>query len=97
MIVYIKKGIDGELANPNFYAAYVDDTRMILGRYGIVAPELDYAEELTDYLGRKICKTTLSVIANHPENWGVFIKPVEDKKFTGVVVRGTKDLVGCGA
>ncbi|WP_339368633.1 ATP-grasp domain-containing protein [Paenibacillus elgii] len=27
---------------------------------------------------------------------GVFKKPVEDKKFTGVVVRSTKDLIGCG-
>lgn len=36
------------------------------------------------------------MIANNPDNWNVFIKPVEDKKFTGVVVRGTKDLVGCG-
>lgn len=38
----------------------------------------------------------LRAIANHPDNWNVFIKLVEDKKFTGVVVRSTKDWVGCG-
>jgi len=75
---------------------YVDDVRNSLRKYGIVAPEMDYPEELESYLGRKVWKSRLSVIANNPENWNIFIKPVEDKKFTGVVVRSTKDLIGCG-
>jgi len=126
--VYVRKGIDYEIANHNFYAAYdgfkqlgfeicyfqntnelsnhrredivvgyVDDVRGMLHKYEIVAPELDYPEELTTFLGRKVWKSRLSVIANNPENWNVFIKPVEDKKFTGIVVRSTKDLMGCGA
>lgn len=127
MKVFLRKGIDNEIANHNFYAAYdgfkqlgfeicyfqninelsnhqkgeivigyVDDVRSMLHKHDIVAPELDYPEELTAYLGRKVWKSRLSVIANNPENWNVFIKPVEDKKFTGIVVRSTKDLVGCG-
>lgn len=127
MKVFLRKGIDNEIANHNFYAAYdgfkqlgfeicyfqninelsnhqkgeivigyVDDVRSMLYKHDIVAPELDYPEELTAYLGRKVWKSRLSVIANNPENWNVFIKPVEDKKFTGIVVRSTKDLVGCG-
>ncbi|MEK3917290.1 ATP-grasp domain-containing protein [Paenibacillus sp. FSL H7-0331] len=76
--------------------SYVDDVRTTLTKYSIVAPEIDYPEELYSYLGRKIWKSKLSIIANNPDNWNVFIKPVEDKKFTGVVVKGTKDLVGCG-
>ncbi|TVX96238.1 ATP-grasp domain-containing protein [Cohnella terricola] len=127
MKVYFRKGIDNEIANHNFYAAYdgfkqmgfeicyfqdinelpkhqkedivvgyVDDVRNILRHYEIVAPELDYPEELTSYLGRKVWKSRLSIVANNPENWNVFVKPVEDKKFTGTVVRSTKDLVGCG-
>ncbi|WP_339276897.1 ATP-grasp domain-containing protein [Paenibacillus sp. FSL W8-0426] len=125
--VFVKKGLDNEIANHNFYAAYdgfkqlgfeicyfqdirtlsghqkedivisyVEDVRSMLRRHDIVAPEIDYPEELTAFLGRKVWKSRLSVIANHPENWNVFIKPVEDKKFTGIVVRSTKDLVGCG-
>ncbi|MGG4213866.1 ATP-grasp domain-containing protein [Paenibacillus sp. FSL L8-0638] len=75
--------------------SYVDDVRTALHIHDIVASEIDYPKELTAYLGRKIWKSKLSVIANNPENWNIFIKPVEDKKFTGVVVRSTKDLIGC--
>ncbi len=76
--------------------SYVDDVRMTLLTHDIVAPEIDYPEELEKYLGRRVWKSKLSVIANNPNNWNVFIKPVEDKKFTGIVVRSTKDLICCG-
>ncbi|AIQ16589.1 hypothetical protein H70357_07825 [Paenibacillus sp. FSL H7-0357] len=76
--------------------SYVEDVRTMLSKYEIVAPEMDYPEELTAFLGRKVWKSRLSIIANNPGEWNVFIKPVEDKKFTGVVVRSTKDLMGCG-
>lgn len=75
--------------------SYVEDVRIALFKHDIITPEIDYPEELENYLGRKIWKSKLSTIANNPENWNVFIKPVEDKKFTGIVVRSTKDLIGC--
>lgn len=28
--------------------------------------------------------------------WPVFVKPKQEKIFTGVVVNGSKDLIGCG-
>ena len=37
-----------------------------------------------------------STVNTHPELWPVFIKPFEDKAFTGVLVRSPKDLMGCG-
>lgn len=76
--------------------SFVADVRKILLRHDIITPEIDYPDELEAFLGRKVWKTKLSHITNHPENWNVFIKPVEDKKFTGVVVRSPKDLIGCG-
>lgn len=76
--------------------SYVDDVRNILLRHGIITPEIDYPSELREYLGRKIWKSKLSEIINNPENWNIFIKPIEGKKFTGVVVRSIKDFVGCG-
>ena len=76
--------------------SHVDDVRNTLHRFGIVAPEIDYPEELNKYLGRKIWKSNINTIANNPENWNIFIKPIEDKKFTGVVVKSTRDLIGCG-
>lgn len=76
--------------------AYVDAVRKCLGSFGIIAPEMDYPEELSGYLGRKIWQTKLSQVSNFPERWPVFVKPLEDKQFTGVVVRSAKELIGCG-
>lgn len=75
---------------------YVNTVRSRLFDFGITSPEMDYPEELKKYLGRKIWKTTMSRVNNDPECWPVFVKPLEDKQFTGVVVRSTKDLIGCG-
>lgn len=75
---------------------YVGTVRRRLADFNIITPEMDYPDELTSFLGRRIWKTKMSQVTNHPEIWPVFVKPVENKKFTGVVVRSTRDLVGCG-
>ena len=76
--------------------SYLDPVRRRLNNFGIIPPEIDYPDELKDFLGRKIWNLKLNQVANSPEMWPVFIKPVETKKFTGVVVRSPKDLIGCG-
>lgn len=76
---------------------YVETVRQRLYDFGIVTPEMDYPDELKAFLGRKIWNVKLSQVTDSPEMWPVFVKPVEDKKFTGVVVRSPKDLIGCGA
>lgn len=76
---------------------YVGTVRKRLGDFGITAPEMDYPAELEKYLGRKIWTSKIDTINSNPELWPVFLKPVEDKKFTGVVVRSPKDLIGCGS
>lgn len=75
---------------------YVGTVRSRLFDFGILTPEMDYPDELTEFLGRKIWKSKINTINSHPELWPVFVKPLEDKKFTGVVVRSPKDLIGCG-
>ena len=75
---------------------YVETVRSRLNYFGITTPEIDYPDELKKYLGRKIWKTKMNEINNNPDNWNVFVKPLEDKQFTGVVVRSPKDLIGCG-
>lgn len=75
---------------------YVETVRSRLYDFGIISPEMDYPDELHEYLGRKIWKATMFDVNNNPSSWPVFVKPLEDKQFTGVVVRSTKDLVGCG-
>lgn len=75
---------------------YVNMVRTRLYNFGIIAPEMDYPDELKKYLGRKVWKTKMNEINNNPDSWPVFVKPIEDKQFTGIVVRSTKDLIGCG-
>lgn len=75
---------------------YVGTVRERLYDFGIVTPEIDYPEELQKYLGRRIWKTKMNEVSNDPTKWPVFVKPLEDKQFTGVVVRSPKDLIGCG-
>ena len=74
----------------------VDVVRSRLYDFGITAPDVDYPDELRKYLGRRIWTAKMSEINNDPDKWPVFIKPVEEKQFTGVVVRSAKDLIGCG-
>lgn len=75
---------------------YVGTVRARLADFGIITPEMDYPDELLKYLGRKIWQTKMNEVNNNPDCWPVFVKPIEDKQFTGVVVRSPKDLIGCG-
>ncbi|MCU0438748.1 MAG: ATP-grasp domain-containing protein [Raineya sp.] len=76
----------------------IDDVKAVWRNLGIAIPEeINYPKELEPFLGRKIWKSTVNTIANDPEKWNVFIKPAKaSKKFTGVLVKSTKDLIGCG-
>lgn len=67
-----------------------------LARFGVTPPHIDYPEELSCYLGRHIWTSTLDEIASQPEVWPVFVKPIDEKRFTGVVVRSERDLRGLG-
>lgn len=85
-------------SNPeDVVVGYVGTVRSRLRDFGIIAPEMDYPDELKEYLGRKIWKSKINTINDHPELWPVFVKPFVDKRFTGVVVRSAKDLIGCGS
>ena len=75
---------------------YVGTVRSRLHDLGITAPEMDYPDELRQYLGRKVWRAKMNEVNNNPDCWPVFVKPLEDKQFTGVVVRSVKDLIGCG-
>lgn len=75
---------------------YVGTVRARLADFGIITPEMDYSDELKQYLGRRIWQTKMNEVNNNPDCWPVFVKPFEDKQFTGVVIRSPKDLIGCG-
>ena len=75
---------------------YIDQVQTILRKFGVVPVCQDYPDELKEFMGRNIWKDTIDAINSNPEKWGVFVKPVRDKAFTGHVIHSPKDLIGCG-
>ena len=55
--------------------------------------EIEYPEELSEFLNRKVWKSTLNQIISDGQT-GIFIKPVETKLFQGKVINQFKDLIG---
>ena len=87
-----------QLTREDVVVDYGDEARQALTHLGVDLPDVPtYPEALHRFLGRKIWTSTIDRIASQPEQWPVFVKPLGDsKKFTGVLVRGTGDLMGCG-
>lgn len=83
-------------AREDIVVGYVGTVRQRLLDFNIRTPEIDYPKELINYLGRRVWHSDLNTINSSPQLWPVFMKPVEDKKFTGIVVNSVKDLIGCG-
>lgn len=64
---------------------FVGDTFAALKLMGMPLPEpIDYPEELADYRGRRIWRTTLGAV-----RVGDFVKPIRHKIFTGRIWGGT--------
>ena len=80
----------------NVVVGYANAVQEHLFDVGIMTPERDYPAELKKYLGRKIWKTRIDYVNSSPELWPVFVKPIEDKKFTGRVIYSPKELICCG-
>ena len=87
-----------QLTREDIVVDFVDESRLALSHLGIDVPVIStYPDALNRFLGRKLWTSSIDRIASQPELWPVFVKPRDDsKKFTGVLVRGTADLVGCG-
>jgi hypothetical protein len=65
-------------------AGYIGDVRRALTKIGRPIPEnVDYPEQLTEYLGRRIWSSTLSEVQRSIQP--LFVKPMEHKAFTGFV------------
>ena len=62
-----------------------------LNAWGIEIPSLNYPKELEHYLGRRVWSTTIDQILDDIENRPVFVKPVREKRFTGMVLRSAHD------
>lgn len=66
---------------------YIGDVHKALLKIGVpIPPSLDYPEELTEFYGRKIWTGVLEEVRSQR---GVFVKPQEQKLFTGLLWHGT--------
>jgi len=72
-------------------SGYIGDIKTAIHKLGLPQPEpLDYPDELKPFYGRNIWKGTLDDTRKWPLSRGpVFVKPVEQKLFTGFVWHGT--------
>jgi hypothetical protein len=68
-----------------------------LNKFRLHFPSIEYPDCLQKYLGRKIWKDTINHISMDSKLWGNFVKPVKEKIFTGKIINGTNDLIGCGS
>lgn len=105
---YFNMGFDIEEIESPDELEHIEQDHLFLGtiqfmqtalrKLGIeVPPPLDYPESLKAFWGRSITESTMNEIAADPNQWNVFVKPKGyTKKFTGRLIRSTKDLVGCG-
>lgn len=76
---------------------YIEQSQTIFSKFGVTPKCEDYPIELRPFMGRKLWMDKINSINSNPEKWGVFVKPVKDKAFTGLVINSTKDLIGCGS
>lgn len=89
--------LNKKITKEDIFIGYVEPTRRILEEFsGNELPELSYPEELKEFLGRQIWKSSYhQILRNNEVN--IFIKPAnENKLFTGRLVRGMKDLIDIG-
>jgi hypothetical protein len=76
---------------------YIDQCLTIFDKFNKHPHLEDYPEVLKPYLGRKTWNDTIDHINTDPSTWGVFVKPTKEKAFTGKIINGPADLVGCGS
>lgn len=76
---------------------YIDQCKTIFNKFGVQPNLPDYPDAIKPFLKRKIWTDTIDSINSNPDKWGIFVKPIKDKAFTGKVINSPKDLIGCGS
>ncbi len=72
---------------------YIDQVQTILDKFHIKPVCENYPAALRPFMGRRIWTDYIDAINANPKKWGVFVKPVRDKAFTGKVINGPRDLI----
>lgn len=74
----------------------VECVRRRLHELGCTVHSASYTESLQSHLGRRVWRSTINAVSGHPESWPVFVKPIEEKRFGGRLVKSGYGLIGCG-
>lgn len=75
----------------------LDDVEVMMEKFGVHLIPMDYPDELHNFLGRRIWKSTLYTITSHADSWHVFVKPIWDvKRFSGTILDKSEDLIKLG-
>lgn len=86
------------LSRADVVVGWITQVKQGLKNLGIEPPtEIDYPEELNEFYGRKLWKSTLHKIYTDETTWPVFVKPVKGKQFNGKLITKLGDLVGLGS
>lgn len=76
---------------------YIGPVHEVFNKFNVIPENINYPETMKEFLGRKIWYDTINHISSDSTTWGNFVKPVKEKLFTGKVINGLIDLVGCGS
>ncbi|MCY7334812.1 MAG: ATP-grasp domain-containing protein, partial [Chamaesiphon sp.] len=61
-----------DLTPEDVVVGFIEDVNAALFQLGIESPaEINYPDELTSFLGRKIWRSQINYIAKHPELWNI--------------------------
>lgn len=93
-IRFFQKESELEQCKPdNIVIGYIPEIQHHLERFGIVLPDLNYPEELTKYLSRRVWKSTVQNFLQGNDGFPIFVKPIKEKLFTGLVVYSPHDEI----
>lgn len=78
--------------------AGISTFKKAVSQMGLECPEvMDYPPELEEFYGRKIWSNNLKDVYMSQDKWPIFVKPKQQKLFTGKFIQSTRDVIGLSA
>jgi len=91
---YIDADLVTDLDRESIFVGGIGSIRKRLKNLGITIPEeIEYPDELTPFLGRRVWKSSLKEIMK-ANQFPLFVKPIQTKLFTGKIISEFKDFIG---
>ena len=72
--------------------SFIDEVLTVLGKFGVIPDVIDYPREFKDFYKRDIMKVAYIDVVGHLKSRPLFVKPVQQKTFTGLVINNEYEL-----